>query len=242
MKRSWTYAGAGAALGAGSLLGDLLVRWWLYCQELEPLAWLTRDLRAEGFFYAVETGLAVMVLALAGYQLGRVYDRLAKATAALERASTHDSLTGVHNRRSLFDHLEREMARAERRGSPLSCLMVDADRFKEINDRQSHAAGDRALRALAVQLVKSSRTEDLVGRYGGDEFAILLPDTDLRRAVELAERVRRAAEAVPGGVRVSVGAAERTPQTPRGEDLLAAADRALYEAKRAGRNRVAAAS
>jgi diguanylate cyclase (GGDEF)-like protein len=156
-----------------------------------------------------------------------------------------DSLTGLHNRRHFFDQAGREFDRARRYRHFLSAIMLDIDHFKSFNDAHGHAAGDRVLRAVALLCRKSLREIDILGRYGGEEFAALLPETPLPAAWNAAERLRRgvaelAVETEHGNlsVTVSVGLAAMTDDCPDLPALLARADAALYAAKAAGRNRV----
>jgi diguanylate cyclase (GGDEF)-like protein len=164
--------------------------------------------------------------------------------AALART---DALTGLPNRRALEDELARATARASRGGTALAALVIDVDRFKQVNDAHGHAAGDAVLAAVAARAAGALRAGDLLARIGGEEFAALLPGADLARAAEAGERIRAAIAAEPvaaGGlglaVSVSVGCAALGAGEPDGRALLARADQRLYEAKRAGRNRVAA--
>lgn len=162
----------------------------------------------------------------------------------IHRLTLLDPLTGVHNRRSLSEFLERELDRAARYIRPFAVILLDADHFKQVNDRHGHLGGDEVLKGLATRLRNLARAEDLVARYGGEEFAIALPETDLSDAVVAADRYRRAVAVSPfdfngTGIEltVSVGAAAFEPGVPGG-DLLQTADGRLYEAKRGGRNRV----
>lgn len=162
-----------------------------------------------------------------------------------------DALTGLHNRRYLDNRLEEEVTRALRYQHPLSGLFIDADHFKRVNDTHGHGAGDSVLRELALRVRECLRASDIATRFGGEEFALLLPQTDAREAIHLAERIRSRIEAQPvaiqGGktvaITVSVGVAELQPEagdTPgqAGQRLLEAADQSLYQAKSGGRNRV----
>ncbi len=162
-----------------------------------------------------------------------------------------DALTGLHNRRYLERRLEEEVTRATRYSHALACLFIDADHFKQINDHYGHAAGDSVLRELALRVKECLRASDIATRFGGEEFAVLLPQTDSCEAVNLGERIRAHILAKPiaihgGGsveVTVSIGVAELSPRPNRspeelGNGLLEAADRALYQAKTSGRNRV----
>lgn len=168
-------------------------------------------------------------------------------TEQTDEANT-DSLTGLYNRRWLDDRLPRLLDEGRSNGSPVAALMVDADYFKQFNDRYGHAAGDDALRALAKILKQSLRENDAVVRYGGEEFTVLLPRSDADRAMAVAERIRQAVnsaalniQGVDSTVRiaVSIGAAVASANKPlAASDLLRQADHALYEAKEAGRNKV----
>jgi len=157
----------------------------------------------------------------------------------LERLITHDSLTGALTRRALYAAGEAELSRARRQGRPLSVLMLDLDHFKRINDEHGHLVGDRVLADFVERAHAVLRRPALLGRYGGEEFVALLPDTDAAEALAVAERLRAAAavEADLPRCQVSIGVA-----TARAEDslesLINRADAALYEAKAQGRNRV----
>jgi diguanylate cyclase (GGDEF)-like protein len=160
------------------------------------------------------------------------------------QAST-DGLTGLANRRMLDEELALEWRRADRIGEPLAFVLLDLDDFKRVNDRHGHQAGDAVLRAVGDVLTSRVRQADLAGRYGGEEFALILPGTDLLGAQKLAERVRVALAAMrlddPGGKTLTATASfgvVAKGELPTAEKLVAAADAALYEAKRAGKNRV----
>ena len=180
--------------------------------------------------------------------LARV-DRTLKLTAQKEHfraLAQTDGLTGLPNFRSFHARLEEEVSRADRYAHPLSCAMVDLDGLKEINDRLGHAAGNRAILALADAVREELRDTDFAARYGGDEFVVLLPQTTAAAAGLFAERLRRRLLAVSQGaglpVRASIGVAALSPDevgaSDAAEDLLRRADEALYKAKRSGRDRV----
>jgi len=172
--------------------------------------------------------------------------------ARLLRAGITDFLTGWHNRRYLQERLKEELARAQRRGGAIACLMIDIDRFKGINDGYGHLAGDNALREVAQRVNEQIRSMDTAARFGGDELAILLPDASAAEAAKLAERIREVIATVPFALTaeierrltVSVGVASVSPGRHEtdlkavADRLLADADAALYRAKALGRNRV----
>lgn len=165
----------------------------------------------------------------------------------LVELATRDPLTELYNRRAFLAEFRREVARQERAGGGLSIAMLDIDHFKHINDTCGHAAGDRALQALAGTLREVIRGQDVAARYGGEEFVLLMPAAGKDEALGVAERVRAAVNAIrikeiePLGLTVSGGVATYGADGRSWETLVAAADKALYEAKALGRNRVVAA-
>lgn len=165
-----------------------------------------------------------------------------EALAGLRALASTDALTGLLNRRGLEPLVRREQARAERREEALALLLIDVDHFKRVNDRFGHRVGDAVLRRLAAVLVRVSRASDLVARFGGDEFVVLLPATDRRGAESLAERIRHAVASedfLENGERVTVSIGVTVVQGEEHAEPVALADLALYRAKRAGRDRVA---
>lgn len=166
----------------------------------------------------------------------------------LERQALVDGLTGLANRRFCADELTKEVARAQRFGEPLALVLIDIDDFKHVNDRWGHPTGDDVLKTFASTLQTNVREIDLAGRWGGEEFVLLLPGTDLEGGHELAERLRSALlhkvfltlEGQSLHVTASFGIAA-FPEAGTQEQLVAAADSALYLAKRSGKDRVAVA-
>jgi diguanylate cyclase (GGDEF)-like protein len=167
---------------------------------------------------------------------------LADLTAQLEELSAHDPLTGLLNRWQLDQHLRQAIEMYRRHGTPAAVMLIDLDDFKGVNDRYGHLAGDELLRRTARIISASVRKSDMVFRYGGDEFFVLLPSTDLGEAEELANRLVE--RACPFGrsdgrfddaTRFSVGLAGITEPTASPDALLEAADRALYSAKQRGK-------
>jgi two-component system, cell cycle response regulator len=205
----------------------------------------------ERFLSALGTDFLHHLGVIAAFSLESAVNR-----ARLVRSGFTDSLTGWHNRRYLESRLHEELARCRRDRTPLTCLMIDVDHFKSVNDRFGHLAGDEVLRQLADCISGQVRGSDVSARYGGEEFVVLLPRTGLAAGFLLAERIREAVAAepfqLPAGSRlpvtVSIGVAEHglagdePDLTVIAERLLASADVALYEAKAGGRNAVARAA
>ncbi|MBL0140990.1 MAG: diguanylate cyclase [Betaproteobacteria bacterium] len=189
--------------------------------------------------FAVAIGAAVMV--------DRAWRHQRRVTRLLETQAHTDALTGLASRRHFFETAEAELVRSRRYDAPLSLLMLDIDHFKDVNDAHGHRAGDRVLRQLAATCREVLRTVDEVGRVGGEEFAILLPETAIEGAIEVAERLRVAIgnaevtrdEGVPLRISVSIGVAALADGTNL-DTLMSQADSALYDAKHHGRNQVRA--
>jgi diguanylate cyclase (GGDEF)-like protein len=172
---------------------------------------------------------------LAFYLLG-AHGFSSRLDRALEDSAT-DALTGLRNHRQFHEELHRRMELARRHGRPLSVAVIDLDGFKQVNDSQGHRAGDRVLASVGLVL-RQGRPEDLPFRIGGDEFALLLPETDIEGAEVAAEVLRQRVQADIGGVTTSIGLATYAVDAPDAETLLSVADAALYQAKHQGRNRV----
>lgn len=185
-------------------------------------------------------GFAVAWLIFAkGPQTARQHD-----SGTLVSEARTDALTGLKNRRSFNEELNRQFAQRQRQRIVFSLLLIDLDHFKQVNDTHGHPAGDLVLKTIAELLIKTLREMDLVYRFGGDEFAVICPGSQLREAAAAAERIRRAVETTPLQLKhqglsltLSIGVAEvRDSEITDG--LLQRADEALYAAKHAGRNRV----
>ncbi|MGY2873546.1 two-component system, cell cycle response regulator [Marmoricola sp. URHA0025 HA25] len=177
----------------------------------------------------------------------KLQDQLQQRNAELDRLTRTDGLTGLYNRW----HLERELTRlhrdAVRHEDPLSVLILDLDHFKQVNDTHGHGAGDQVLRAFAQRMLRELRAGDIGGRWGGEEFLVVLPRTDLEGAMEIADRIREATAAEPVGVsgeeiRVTASGGCAVGPGESSDGLVQLADTALYEAKLGGRNRIASAA
>lgn len=215
--------------------------------------WL--DIQLSNWKYALlDAGLlAILVAIIAHFAFVHPKDRQIQAmVAALEEArlkaedlSRVDVLTGVLSRGAVLEALDKEVQRARRHGNGLACLMLDLDRFKAINDTHGHQFGDKALRRIARAVASLCRANDYLGRYGGEEFLLILPETRLDGAVAFAERVRREVAETPlheNGERItlSIGVTEWRNDDDSPDSLISEADRALFDAKAAGRNQVVA--
>lgn len=205
---------------------------------------------------AAYVGMVVVVLLSSTFLTTRVQStrehlrrqkaELARALEQIRQLATHDDLTGLLNRRAMLDRMQLEQRRSLRSGSPLLIAQLDIDHFKVVNDTHGHAAGDLVLQSFADTVRRNVRDTDVLARWGGEEFVLLLCDTPTADAVALMERLRQAVQAmqvpVPQGdgpitVTVSIGLARHTPADPLA-GTLERADQALYAAKAGGRNRV----
>ena len=173
------------------------------------------------------------------------YAQLQKANEILNTMATVDPLTSLGNRRYFLERFSVELARAWRDKTALSFLMIDIDFFKAVNDQYGHLCGDKVLECVAKSFLKAVRTVDVVGRIGGEEFAVCCPKSSANEVIVLAERLRNAVAALrinfegnSISVTVSIGVTELTPEDTQTKDLYQRADRALYQAKEQGRNRV----
>ena len=205
---------------------------------------------------AAYVGMVVVVLLSSTFLTTRVQStrehlrrqkaELAQALEQIRQLATHDDLTGLLNRRAMLDRMQLEQRRSLRSGSPLLIAQLDIDHFKVVNDTHGHATGDLVLQSFADTVRRNVRDTDVLARWGGEEFVLLLCDTPAADAVTLMERLRQAVQAMqvpvaqggqPITVTVSIGLARHTPADPLA-GTLERADRALYAAKAGGRNRV----
>jgi diguanylate cyclase (GGDEF)-like protein len=178
-----------------------------------------------------------------GIRILALQEDLIQTREELRFQATHDALTGILSRGAVLDLLHRELERAVRSRTPIGVLMLDVDHFKKINDTYGHSAGDLVLKEVTHRMSHLVRSYDLVGRYGGEEFLIVLPDCDNNHIRQSAERIRLMVASTPIlgigpeiSVTMSIGATVVTPGTTLSKEILATADAALYRAKNAGRN------
>jgi diguanylate cyclase (GGDEF)-like protein len=217
-------AAAIASLSEAGALGDLQVRCAARDGSWRWLSWRARS-----------DGERIHAVARDDSALRAVEAERDELAERVQRIVQHDELTGLHNRAAWHMRLKHELLRAERSQAPLGVVLIDIDGFEAINDAQGHQEADRLLRECARGWRRSIRLTDCLGRLGGDDFALVLPDCGVIGARDVLDRLR---EATPEGVTTSMGVAEWHPPEPP-ERLLLRADRALYAAKRQGRDRVA---
>lgn len=189
----------------------------------------------------------VAAISVVVVSLGLVVMTKEQADARNQSLAMRDELTGLINRRSLLESLAQQLSMAKRHGQPMAVLMVDIDFFKRVNDTHGHLSGDKVLKAMTAVIAQRARGQDLLGRLGGEEFLVILPNTSEEGARQLAENLRQgvaaasfqAVSGAPIAITVSIGlcALDRLPDA-QCDDLIGAADQALYQAKATGRNRV----
>ena len=225
---------------------------WLRQQKTQNYIYtifLTSRSASQDMIMALETGADDFIKKPVdkGELLARVRSaaRMLELERQLSILARTDPLTGLMTRRTFFEIVEREFARAGRHRCPLSCVMIDIDYFKRINDTHGHLVGDHALRTLAKILQQNCRVTDAIGRYGGEEFCVLLPETTEEQALQWAERVRQTiagtqwtVQEVELNMTASFGVAQRMAETRSAEEFVDQADQALLIAKRTGRDRV----
>jgi diguanylate cyclase (GGDEF)-like protein len=196
---------------------------------------------------AASSWMGAIIFVVVGVRVLLIQHRLVNAQNRLEFEANHDALTGLRNRRAVLECLERELSRQRRNGHSIGLIMTDLDHFKSINDRYGHAVGDQVLAEIARRLMSSLRDYDSAGRYGGEEFLIIVPDCNAQQTLSSAERLREivgnsavGSGAGPIKVTVSIGliSTHGSAQQLDATMLLRLADEALYRAKARGRNRV----
>ncbi len=253
MRNEERFALLGAVLGLGAPAGALVWR-FVATYHTGLWAWFQSEWASVGGFYLYMTLGTVTAFALFGFFLGRNNDVLkdenekAQGTVStLNLLAITDGLTGVYNHRHIQEMLAQEVERVERYKTPLSCLMLDIDNFKTVNDTHGHPFGDHVLAQIAQIIRDQVRRIDIVGRYGGEEFMVLMPHAEADVAEVIGERIRKAVEStlftfqqMSAKVTLSIGLATY-PDTAAGifdkDSFLNASDQALYNAKAAGKNK-----
>ncbi|MEK7384046.1 MAG: GGDEF domain-containing protein [Elusimicrobiota bacterium] len=239
----YAYTALGAFMGLISPLGAFLLRFWLADPLLRSL-WVRNELQYNSFFYTYMALGTSAVFAVFGYVLGvrserqRVSNRMLSARVEeLHLKSVTDALSGTYTYGYLYEVLELEIQRTMTNKSPLSLLILDIDDFKNVNDSHGHLFGDRVLRETAETISANVRSNDILGRYGGDEFLVIMPGADNQICLHVADRVRSAVAKNGYMTTLSIGTATydgNSKETPA--DFLQRADVNLYQAKRAGKN------
>ncbi len=222
---------------------------WILSDEGSTNGTLVNDVPVEKYSQ-LDDGARVLLGGSVSLRFSFVTEDEERALARVFDAAMRDGLTGIYNRKALDERLTSEVAFAVRHVTPLSVVLIDVDHFKDVNDKYGHLAGDAVIREVAARLARGIRTEDVVGRWGGEEFLVVARDISVDGAAQLAERLRRTVSAHPvtdGGqaieVSASFGVASLSCCGERKDvrALVRIADDRLYEAKRGGRNRVVAA-
>lgn len=189
------------------------------------------------FLFAATT--SVLLIATFWYLSKKLMQKMLKIRKQIEEMANTDGLTGIFNRRHALKRFQEELERAKRLKKELSCIMLDVDRFKSVNDKYGHLAGDEVLKEVANRIKQAIRSYDVFGRYGGEEFLVIMPDATIEEATSLAERIRNEIKVHPIqdiDVTVSLGVAHYRSSDTVIDDIIKRADGCLYEAKSAGRN------
>lgn len=246
MKKAFFFALFGFFLGLGAPLGALSLLWFSPHPALQLPYFIAEEWKDHLFFFTYMLSGTSLSFAFFGFMLGRSMDVIQAQNKKLSHQATQDDLTGLGNHRFLHEIFKVEFQKHMTDHKPLSCLMMDLDHFKKVNDTCGHPFGDFVLKHFSMILKKSVRSRDVATRYGGEEFLCILPDCDLKEAHQVAERIRKETEQYTFSdgqnqmpVTVSIGAVTSYGRSGTSyQHLIALADQALYEAKHKGRNRI----
>lgn len=241
----------GILLGFAALAGYIFFR--MFQVQQISLDWIRQEVISNALFYIYITTTIPVVFAVFGFILGHLRDKVFSQKSDLERLAVRlkhqsmtDDVTGLYNHRHILVEIEREVERANRYGRILSGMMIDIDDFKKVNDQYGHLSGDLLLREVAQLLEQSIRKVDILGRYGGDEFLVILPESTFEAAKVVAERVQRnfqghvfSTKEGPLSITVSIGlfSFQDLKKIDR-ETFIEKADQALLRAKQLGKNTV----
>jgi diguanylate cyclase (GGDEF)-like protein len=247
MKKSVTFALLGFGLGACAPLGAFLLLWWHVRFAPAPSDFFTLQWNLYHFFYEYMLVGTSVVFAFFGYFLGNYADRIWSKNRRLLVESQTDPLTGLGNHRYLHEAFHHQCQKRKSDSEPVSCFMMDLDFFKKVNDTYGHPFGDEVLRVFSYLIKKTIRPGDIAARYGGEEFVCILPNCGKEEAVGVAERIREVMEnhevhfkKTPVKITVSIGVATQVGISANYHELVRLADKALYQAKNSGRNKVIA--
>ncbi len=245
MRKSFIFALIGFVIGLGAPLGAFLILWSgaHYASSFQDF-WVFQWNQYHFFYEYMLLGTS-LVFAIFGYVLGRYADKISSENSSLLIESQTDSLTNLGNHRYLHEAFRHQYQNRKSDLEPISCLMMDLDFFKKVNDTYGHPFGDEVLKAFAALIKKIVRPNDIAARYGGEEFICILPSCAKEEAAAVAERLRGGMEntvtyfgKTPVKITVSVGVATDYGVMTDYQDLIKSADKALYQAKGSGRNKV----
>jgi diguanylate cyclase (GGDEF)-like protein len=246
MKRSYLLALFGLLLGLGSPFGALALLWHFPHPSLPIPAFIDEEWRDHFFFFTYMTTGTCLAFTLFGFWVGRDEDKVLQHNRRLTDQVLTDPLTGLGNHRFLHESFSAEYKKHRSGKHPLSCLMMDLDHFKKVNDTHGHPFGDYVLQHFSKIIKESIRQGDIAARYGGEEFLCILPHCDAEEAKQVAERIRQTTQKHAfclgrhrAKVTVSLGCVTKQKGFRSGyKELIQLADKALYLAKDRGRNRV----
>ncbi len=246
VKKIWLYTLIGLLLTLWSPFSSLFLLWCSPHAAQEITGYIEGELKNHLHIFVISLVVSGLFFPIFGYFLGRRTDILTRKNKRLSHEVLTDPLTGLGNHRFLHEKFRHEFSKHRENGLPISCLMMDLDHFKKINDDCGHPYGDHVLECFARVIKNCIRVGDLAARYGGEEFLVVLPNCDQEEVREVGERIRRETERCvlnpcdkPVQLRVSLGAVtsyEREGFNYR--QLIALSDRALYDAKEKGRNQM----
>lgn len=246
MKKILLYTLIGLALGLWAPLVAVVMLWYSPRTALQIPGFLAESLRNHWLYFLFILSSASAFFSFFGFFLGRRTDAMAVRNRRLTQEVLTDPLTGLGNHRFLHERFKFEFHKHRTTHEPISCLMLDLDHFKRINDTCGHPYGDHVLGSFATLLNKAIRVGDLAARYGGEEFLVILPNCDKQEVRTVGERIRKATEKLVFShrgkrVKLTVSLGAVTSFEDRGfnyRQLIALSDRALYDAKRKGRNQL----